>query len=110
MMHGFQQIVTQAERRYNFVVHGLPPLRDEMAVSPLIWRKRPMDSISSNLGLLYGPYQGPTRAAYSPDALSGTWLCAHARAVGQTARPAAWGHEPAFLAPALPHGPQCFWF
>src|SRR5438477_6926748 len=52
MMHGFQQIVTQAERRYNFVVHGLPPLRDEMAVSPLIWRKRLMDSISSNLGYL----------------------------------------------------------
>src|SRR5438105_1061360 len=50
MMHGFQQIVTQAERRYNFVVHGLPPLRDEMAISPLIWRKRLMDSISSNLG------------------------------------------------------------
>src|SRR5207245_5702467 len=54
MMHGFQQIVTQAERRYNFVVHGLPPLRDEMAVSPLIWRKRLMDSISSNLGYLLG--------------------------------------------------------
>ena len=34
MMHSFQQIVTQAERRYNFVVHGLPPLGDEMAVSP----------------------------------------------------------------------------
>jgi hypothetical protein len=26
MMHGFQQIVTQAEDRYNFGVHGLPPL------------------------------------------------------------------------------------
>src|SRR2546421_1321985 len=52
MMHGFQQIVTQAERRYNFVVHGLPPLRDEMAISPLIWRKRLMDSISSNLGYI----------------------------------------------------------
>jgi hypothetical protein len=25
MMNRFQQIVTQAERRYNFVVHGLPP-------------------------------------------------------------------------------------
>jgi hypothetical protein len=25
MMHGFQQIVTQAERRDNFVVHGLAP-------------------------------------------------------------------------------------
>jgi hypothetical protein len=25
-MHGFQQIVTQAKRRYNVVVHGLPPL------------------------------------------------------------------------------------
>jgi ribonuclease I len=33
-MHGFQQIVTQAERRDNFVVHGLPPLRDEMAFHP----------------------------------------------------------------------------
>jgi hypothetical protein len=31
MMHGFQHIVTQAERRYNFVVHGLPPVGDEMA-------------------------------------------------------------------------------
>src|SRR5262245_66170774 len=50
MMHGFQQIVAQAECRYNFVVHGLSPLGDEMAVSPLIWRKRLMDSISSNLG------------------------------------------------------------
>src|SRR5262249_36574298 len=38
MMHGFQQIVAQAEGRYNFVVHGLSPLGDEMAVSPLIWR------------------------------------------------------------------------
>jgi hypothetical protein len=36
MMHGFQQIVTQTERRYNFVVHGLPPLGNEMSVSPLI--------------------------------------------------------------------------
>src|SRR5207245_11487235 len=45
MMHGFQQIVTQAEDRYNFVVHGLPPLGDEMRVSPLIWRKKLMDSI-----------------------------------------------------------------
>ena len=34
MMHGFQQIVTEAERRYNFVVHELPPLGDEMGVSP----------------------------------------------------------------------------
>jgi hypothetical protein len=34
MMHGFQQIVTEAECRDNFVVHGLPPLGDEMAVSP----------------------------------------------------------------------------
>ena len=50
MMHGFQQIVAQAECRYNFVVHGLSPLGDEMAVSPPIWRKRLMDSISSNLG------------------------------------------------------------
>src|SRR5215471_13599982 len=49
MMHGFQQIVTQAERRDNFVVHGLPPLRGEMGVSPLIWRKKLMDSISGNL-------------------------------------------------------------
>jgi hypothetical protein len=52
MMHGFQQIVTQAERRYNFVVHGLPPLGDEMGVSPLIWRKKLMDSIGGNLGYL----------------------------------------------------------
>src|SRR5437870_2948331 len=50
MMHGFQQIVTQAERRDNFVVHGLPPLGDAMGVSPLIWRKKLMDSISGNLG------------------------------------------------------------
>jgi hypothetical protein len=50
MMHGFQQIVTQAEDRDNFVVHGLPPLGDEMRVSPLIWRKKLMDSISGNLG------------------------------------------------------------
>jgi hypothetical protein len=50
MMHGFQQIVTQAEDRYNFVVHRLPPLGDEMRVSPLIWRKKLMDSISGNLG------------------------------------------------------------
>jgi hypothetical protein len=28
---------------------GFPPLGDEMAVSPLIWRKKPMDSISGNL-------------------------------------------------------------
>src|SRR5713101_1361231 len=53
MMHGFQQIVTQAERPYNFVVHGLPPLGDEMGVSPLIWRKKLMDSISGNLGYLF---------------------------------------------------------
>ena len=26
MMYGFQQIVTQAIRRYNLLVHGLPPL------------------------------------------------------------------------------------
>jgi hypothetical protein len=51
-MYGFQQIVTQAERRYNFVVHGLPPLGDEMGVSPSIWRKKLMDSISSNLDYL----------------------------------------------------------
>jgi hypothetical protein len=42
--------VIQAEDRYNFVVHGLPPLGDEMRVSPLIWRKKLMDSISGNLG------------------------------------------------------------
>src|SRR5256885_7059316 len=53
MMHGFQQIVTQAECRYNFVVHGLPPLGDEMRVSPLIWRKKLMDSIGGNLGYYY---------------------------------------------------------
>ena len=50
VMHGFQQIVTQAEGRDNFVVHGLLPLGDEMAVSPLLWRKKLMDSISGNLG------------------------------------------------------------
>jgi hypothetical protein len=50
VMHGFQQIVTQAERRDNFVVHGLLPLGDEIAVSPLMWRKKLMDSISGNLG------------------------------------------------------------
>src|SRR5262252_10898692 len=50
MMHGFQQIITEAECRYNFVVHGLPPRGDEMAVSPLSWRKKLMDSISGNLG------------------------------------------------------------
>src|SRR2546421_7480979 len=54
MMHGFQQIVTEAECRYNFVVHGLPPLGDEMAVSPLIWRKKLMDSISGNLDYIRG--------------------------------------------------------
>jgi len=50
MVHGFQQIVTQAERRYNFVVHELLPRGDEMAVSPLLCRKQPMDSIGSHLG------------------------------------------------------------
>src|SRR4029434_3886952 len=50
MMHSFQQIVTEAERCYNFVVHGLPPRGGEMGVSPLIWRKKLMDSISGNLG------------------------------------------------------------
>jgi ribonuclease I len=50
MRHGFQQIVTQAERRDNFVVHGLPPLGEEMAVSLLLWRKKLMDSISGNMG------------------------------------------------------------
>src|SRR2546428_13591649 len=52
MMHGFQQIVTQAARPSNFVVHGLPPLGDEMGVSPLMWRKKLMDSISGNLGYM----------------------------------------------------------
>src|SRR5215468_11952187 len=50
MMHGFQQIITQAERCDNFVVHGLPPLGDAMGVVPLIWRKKLLDSISGNLG------------------------------------------------------------
>ena len=49
MMHGFQQIVTQAERRSNFVVPGLPPLGDAMGVAPSIGRKKRMDSISRNL-------------------------------------------------------------
>src|SRR5262249_21191604 len=53
MMHGFQQIVTEAECRYNFVVHGLPPRGDAMAVAPLIWRKKLMDSIRGNLGYSY---------------------------------------------------------
>src|SRR4030095_7068368 len=53
MMHGFQHIVTEAERRDNFVVHGLLSLGDEMAVSSLIWRKKLMDSISGNLGYVY---------------------------------------------------------
>src|SRR5215467_15583692 len=56
MMHGFQQIITEAECRYNFVVHGLPPRGDEMAVSPLSWRKKLMDSISGNLGYYYKTY------------------------------------------------------
>ena len=50
VMHGFQQIVTQAECRYNFVVHGFLSLRDEMAISPLIWRKKLTDSMSGSLG------------------------------------------------------------
>jgi hypothetical protein len=33
-MHGFQQIVTQAERRYNFVVHGLAPPGVKWVISP----------------------------------------------------------------------------
>ena len=35
-----------------FVVHGLPPRGDEMAVSLLIWKKKLMDSISGNLGYI----------------------------------------------------------
>src|SRR5262245_13254649 len=69
MMHGFQQIVTQAEDRYNFVVHGLPPLGDEMRVSPLIWRKKLMDSISGNLG--YYCAQPPGYYPYVPTCPSG---------------------------------------
>jgi hypothetical protein len=49
MMHGLQPIVTQAKRRYNFVVHRLLPLGDEMAVAPLLWRQKLMDSIRGNL-------------------------------------------------------------
>src|SRR5262249_26519595 len=63
MVHGFQQIVTQAERRYNFVVHGLLPPGDEMAVSLLICRIQPMDSIGGNLS--YG-YDGGTPGAIVP--------------------------------------------
>jgi len=33
MMHGFQQIVTEAERRDNFVVHGLAPLEVKWVIS-----------------------------------------------------------------------------
>src|SRR5262249_58775679 len=76
MMHGFQQIVTQAERRYNFVVHGLPPLGDEMGVSPSIWRKKLMDSISSNLDYILkcgGPLTSPVRNQ------SGAWLVSSER-------------------------------
>jgi hypothetical protein len=34
MMHGFQQIVTQAEDRDNFVVHGLAPLEVQWVIAP----------------------------------------------------------------------------
>src|SRR5437016_10426518 len=60
MMHGFQQIVTQAERCDNFVVHRLPPLGDAMGVLPLIWRKKLMDSISGNLGYTVGARRMPS--------------------------------------------------
>src|SRR5262252_5707599 len=87
MMHGFQQIVAQAECRYNFVVHGLAPLGDEMAVSPPIWRKRLMDSISSNLG--YGKFR---RGGYPLGSgvieSSNTFMC-HAR----LKRSGAWWYE-----------------
>jgi hypothetical protein len=52
MRHGFQQIVTEAECRYNFVVHGLAPQGNAMTVASLMWRKKLMDSISGNLGEL----------------------------------------------------------
>src|SRR6058998_3667650 len=68
MMHGFQQIVTQTERRDNFVVHGLPPLGDEMGVSPLLWRKKLMDSISSNLG-----YTRKYRRSLQPSPWGAAW-------------------------------------
>src|SRR5262245_7008456 len=68
MMHGFQHIVTQAERGYNLVVHGLIPLGDEMAVSSLIWRKKLMDSISGNLGYSNKSWTGrPWKTQYTDD-------------------------------------------
>jgi hypothetical protein len=36
MMHGFQQIVTQAECRYDFVVHGLAPLAVKWVISSVM--------------------------------------------------------------------------
>src|SRR5262245_29859703 len=73
MMHGFQQIIAQAERCYNFVVHGLPPLGDEMRVSPLIWRKKLMDSISGNLGYYHSRVRhGQPRKCSAPPEQPGT--------------------------------------
>src|SRR5947208_9159570 len=69
MMHGFQQIVTQAERRDNFVVHGLPPLGDAMGVLPLIWRKKLMDSISGNLGYVRNCAEGRGERQHGREAL-----------------------------------------
>jgi hypothetical protein len=36
MMYCFQQIVTQTERRNNFVVHGLAPPAVKWVISPLM--------------------------------------------------------------------------
>jgi hypothetical protein len=50
MMPDFSPIVTQAECRDHFVVHGLAPLGDDIAVSPLIWRQKLMDARRGHLG------------------------------------------------------------
>src|SRR5215467_13515398 len=83
MMHGFQQIITEAECRYNFVVHGLPPRGDEMAVSPLSWRKKLMDSTSGNLGYAMiahresPPAAGSSAAGTRPTSVMSTLVAGH---------------------------------
>src|SRR5215813_7616089 len=80
-MHGFQHLVTQAERRDNFVVHGLLPLEDAIAVSPLLWRKKRMDSISGNLGYVYKESVGrcPPHGAWGVGATAGDGIYAGLR-------------------------------
>ena len=70
MMHGFQQIITQAERCYNFVVHGLPPLEEEMGVSPLISQNR--HHVPRSPLLTEGYEIFPTHLRAEKHALSGT--------------------------------------